>query len=282
MKPRLVLKSLTAGMALLTSVCAGTASANEEFGMLAGIPAETISQEEMKAVEGKFLTALPVLGSTGLLNSSGKGSTLAKGKVNIPTGQRLKINLALKPMGKKGNGSLVQSLQLPIIGQLPALGGVTDIVKVVDLGNILGGSGLPVVGQLPIISSLGGLGGLTNLVQVSNLTGILSGGGFLSGGGLPIVGQLPIIGQLPVLSSVGGLTNLVQVSNLTGILSGGGLPVVGQLPIVGGLTSGVLGGGGLPIVGGLTSGILSGGLPVVGQLPIVSSLPIVSNLPLLK
>ncbi|KAL0563763.1 hypothetical protein V5O48_018303 [Marasmius crinis-equi] len=132
-----------------------------------------------------------------------------------------------------------KSRGLPLVGDLPLVGGLTKNLPIV------GGAGgeLPVVGELPIV------------------------GGLLGSRGLPLVGDLPLVGgltkDLPIVGSagvgelpvVGGLTKDLPI--VGSLLGSRGLPIVGDLPVVGDLTKGLSSvtgfTKGLPVVGGLVS-----------------------------
>lgn len=186
MKRKFILTGMVAGVVLLTSVWTGTAKASDEFGTLSGIPAETISQNEMKAVEGKFFTALPLLGMSGGLNPSVNVNT--NGIVKTPKGQQVTVSTSLNSSTWQlvNPSTILSSLHLPLL------------------------SGLPVLSGLPL-SGLPNLTGIAQIPNVSVTVGPLPNPNTIVGSlNLP-VGQLPV-GQLPNPSAILGSLNLPIVS----------------------------------------------------------------------
>jgi len=193
MKRKYMLTGMVAGIALLTSAWTATVGASDEFGTLSGIPAETISQSEMRAVEGKFLAALPLLKTSGGLNPSVNVNT--NGIVKMPNAQQITVSTSLNSSTWQlvNPSTILSSLNLPLLSGLPVLSNLP----------ILSGSGLP-------LSGLPNLTGITQIPNVSVTVPLPNPNTIVSSLNLP-AGQLPI-GQLPNPSAILGSLNLPIVS----------------------------------------------------------------------
>ncbi|MGH7960448.1 MAG: hypothetical protein ACRERD_01325 [Candidatus Binatia bacterium] len=91
MKCTLILKAMIAGVVLTVALMwSERAVAGEEFGILAGVPAQAITHGEMAAVEGKLNNSSTFLGLSGLLegiptvSSSSRSATLLPGQDPTP------------------------------------------------------------------------------------------------------------------------------------------------------------------------------------------------------
>lgn len=70
MKRVFILRAMITGGALVVSLWAGVALAEERFGALVGSPATALSRDEMAAIQGRVQSeTIPLLGDDGLLSS---------------------------------------------------------------------------------------------------------------------------------------------------------------------------------------------------------------------